>query len=146
MSKNTEGGLMRLNVPARGTRSVVKNLRVRLQLTSILSVTVVGLNVCFHDDGAKSVLEFNSETGDYRFRRCGSNQLEIIGRRQVSAKGCSIELIDHDSATNAFSINLRCVLDLCSNLGGGEIELLPGGRIALKGTTSAGLACTCASQ
>lgn len=111
--------------------------------TCTFTVTVIDLDVCLQDDGNGNILRFSSTTGDYQFTQCGPGGFTITGRGRVRTNGCMLQMVDTDSDTNSFAVNLQAQFNTCSNSGAASTHLTPGGSFTINDSNTADNGCTC---
>lgn len=64
----------------RGTTTVTCAANDGAANTTTCNFTVTIFNACIHDDTTRANLLFNSQTGDYLYRRCGANGFSLSGK------------------------------------------------------------------
>ena len=107
------------------------------------STVVVLPRLCLTDDVSGNTLLFTPVTGDYQLTVSGPGGFTIIGKGTVSINGCVLQLIDTESDTNAFSLNLLAQLNMCSNSGTVSIKLTPGASFTISDSNTANNSCAC---
>lgn len=90
--------------------------------TASCSFTVTVFDVCVQDDTSRDTLLFNSHTGDYLYRRCGSGGFTLSGRGSVRVQGSSF-ILDH----NALDRRLLARIDNNQKRGTASLQVFPSG-------------------
>jgi hypothetical protein len=59
--------------------------------------TVTVFDVCIQDDASRDALLFNSQTGDYLYRRCGAGGFSLSGKGNTRVQG-GVFTLEHNGA------------------------------------------------
>lgn len=107
--------------------------------TATCSFTITVFDVCVQDDTSRDTLLFNSHTGDYLYRRCGSGGFSLIGRGSVRVQG-SLFILEH----NALDRRLSARIDNSQKKGTASVQILPPGTtFAITDRNTDNNTCTC---
>jgi uncharacterized delta-60 repeat protein len=98
-------------------------------------------DACIEDDSTHDVLLFNSTTGDYQFKKCGSN-LVLEGVGSVTKRGCTISL-----QVNATDRRIQAKVDTCSMRASASVQYqVQGLSFSLIDRNITNNICSCSSQ
>src|SRR5205085_2798891 len=107
--------------------------------TASCSFTVTVFDVCLQDDQSGDFLLFNSFTGDYQFKRCGTCGFTLTGRAIVTRTHCLIKL---ENAQVTATLD-RCII-APENSGSATIKPNPiGGWFFITDRITANNTCSC---
>ncbi len=80
----------------RGTTTVTCTASDGAGNTATCTFTVTVFDVCVQDDTTRDTLLFNSQSGDYLYRRCGAGGFTLSGRGSARVQG-SLFTLDHNA-------------------------------------------------
>jgi hypothetical protein len=90
--------------------------------TASCSFTVTVFDVCVQDDTTGDVLLFNSQTGDYLYRRCGAGGFSLSGKGSVRVQG-SFFLLEHNTSER----RIMAKIDNSQKKGTASLQIFPSG-------------------
>lgn len=82
----------------------------------------LAFDICVQDDTAQTLLQINSQTGDYYFQNCKKG-ISMSGRGAVSQNGCTLDLTDSGSSLTQFDRSLTAHVNLCTRQGNASVHL-----------------------
>jgi uncharacterized delta-60 repeat protein len=79
------------------------------------------LDICVQDDVTRTLLKFNSQTGDYFFQNCKKG-ITLSGRGVVSQSGCKLDLYD-SGPDNQFDRSVTAHVNICTRRGNVSVQI-----------------------
>jgi hypothetical protein len=123
----------------RGTTTVTCTATDGAGNTASCSFTVTVFDVCVQDDTTRDVLLFNSQTGDYLYRRCGAGGVMLSGRGSVRVQG-SFFILEHNTSDR----RIMARIDNSQKKGTASVQIFPSGAIfTITDRSTDNNTCTC---
>ena len=124
-----------------GPASISATVDNQTVFTTVNIDATIGFDVCIQDDSSKSVLKFNSFTGNYQFIDCKKGGTVTTGTSTVTKIGCKILLSNPGSKSGGGTISAE--VNICTFVANATIKLPTGVTQTIHDSDTRNSTCAC---